>query len=441
MKKAIINTTLYDFETFQENAYVIFGDTITKTGPMEDFKDDGHMIIDGTDRIVLPGMVAGHTHIYSALSRGMSVRFDPKDFMGILEDLWWKMDREIDTDIAYASGIVSATDHILCGVTTLIDHHASGRAVTGTLDTLERAVTKDVGIRGVFAFETSDRFDTASCIDENRSYLDKPKDGMSAGLFGLHASISLSDKTLSAVRDALQGDPVHIHVAESRMDQDDATRRYGMRVIQRLDKYGLITEGSILAHAIHVDDIELDIIKKRGAVIAVNVTSNMNNGVGLPDLVRFRDKGIPVIIGNDGINPSMACEYRNVLFSSHHRDQTPVRFSTDDLIRMIRATYDKASEALGVGLGRIRKGYAADLSVLPYIPPTPMDKDNVFSHLTYGLFHAYVPEHVFVAGAWKVRGHKIDSELRTRYKEAVQCARVLWDRIKEGETHETQYDI
>jgi cytosine/adenosine deaminase-related metal-dependent hydrolase len=361
--------------------------------------------------------------------------------MGILEDLWWKMDREIDTDITYASGVVSATDHLLCGVTTLIDHHASGRAVTGTLSTLEKAVTQDVGVRGVFAFETSDRFDTASCIKENRSYLDRPKDGMSAGLFGLHASISLSDKTLSAVRDALQSAPVHIHVAESRMDQDDATRRYGMRVIQRLDKYGLITEGSILAHAIHVDDIELDIIKKRGAVIAVNVTSNMNNGVGLPDLVRFRDKGIPVIIGNDGINPSMACEYRNVLFSSHHRDQTPVRFSTDDLIRMIRATYDKASDALGVGLGRIRKGYAADLSVLPYIPPTPMDKDNVFSHLTYGLFHAYVPEHVFVAGAWKVRGHKIDSELRSRYKEAVQCARVLWDRIKEGEMHETRHDI
>lgn len=436
MKTAIIHTTLYDYHTYRQDQYIVFDDVIFETGPMTDFVDQGYQIIDGHDRFVMPTFVSGHTHIYSALARGMSVNFNPRDFMGILEDLWWKMDKEIDLDITKACALVSAIDHLKCGVTTLIDHHASGKAITGTLNVLSDTVTKTVGLRGAFCFETSDRFDVQLAIEENMSFMETHHSKTSCGLFGMHASISLSDQTLEAIQNVLKGRPIHIHVAESDMDEKDAIRRTGMRVIKRLDSFKLINPGSIIAHAIHVDDEELEIIKKRQAIIAVNVTSNMNNGVGLPDIMRFKAHGIPVIIGNDGLNPSMAMEALNVLYASHHLLRGPTAFQHETLKDMIETTYQVASRMFKTKLGRLEKDYAADLLVIPYVPPTPIDGTNAFGHVYYGLFHAFRPEHVFARGVHRVKNYAVDDALMIQYQESVRSAMILWDRIRKGETHE-----
>lgn len=441
MKTAIINTTLFDYHQLVLDAYVIFDQKIIDTGMMKDFVDVGYTIVDGRDRFVLPSFVNGHTHTYSALARGMTVAFNPTNFMEILYDLWWKMDKEIDLPITEACAVVSAVDHLKCGVTTLFDHHASGRAIKHTLQTIANAVTGTVGLRGIFAFETSDRFDVDLAIHENIQFMESNMNDHVCGLFGMHASISLSDETLRSIKKVVMNRPIHIHVAESVMDEEDAIRISGMRVIERLDHFGLINPGSIIAHAIHVNDNELDIIKKRRAVIAVNVTSNMNNGVGLPEISRFKAKGIPVIIGNDGLHYAMAMEYLNVLYSAHHLDQSPTDFTLDTLLDMIDTTYRYASQMFGIQLGRLEKGYEADMLVIPYVPPTPLHQDNAFAHLFYGLFHAFRPEHVFVRGIWKVKSYDIDDALKSTYQKSVRAAQTLWDRIRRGENHESQNDI
>lgn len=431
MIKAIINTRIYDFESYIENGFVLFDEKIIEVGSMKAFNNMSYEIIDGSGYLVMPGLVTGHTHIYSTFARGMSVPFHPLNFQDILDQLWWKMDRQIDLETTYYSGIVSAVDHVKNGVTTMIDHHASGADILGTLEVLKRAVCDSVHIRGVFAFETSDRFNVDRAIKENISFNKLYGSPFTKGLFGLHASMSLSEETLKKVKASLDDMPIHIHVAESVMDEKDSLDKYNERIINRLNRHGLLNKNSIIAHAIYVDDEELKLIKEHDCVIAVNFTSNMNNSVGVPPLKSFRDHDIKVIVGNDGISSAMTTEYLSLYYATHLLDQTPNLFGLNELKKLIEDTYQYTNQILDVNLGKIKKGFEADLLMVPYLPPTPMTLDNALGHLFFGLFHSFKPKHVFVAGMQVVDNYEVSNDLIAKYQEASQYAQKLWDRINQ----------
>ena len=429
MIKAIINATLYDFYDYHEDSYILFDQEILEIAPMSRFTNKGYEIIDAKDHLVLPGLVCGHTHIYSAFARGLSLPFHPNNFQEILDQLWWKVDRKLDLDMIYHSGIVCALDFLKHGVTTIIDHHASGIDIKGSLKTLSKAVSKDIGLRGIYAFETSDRFDVNACIKENISFAKSHQSILIRGIFGLHASSSLSEKTLKAVKKHLGDLPIHIHVAESKEDAADAHLKYNKSIIKRLADHGLMNPHSIFAHAIHISDEELDLIKKHQGVIAVNFSSNMNNGVGTPHLHRFMRKDIPVIIGNDGISSAITTEYLMAYYQMHHHDQSPNPFQLSHLLKIIQDTYCYASHIFDTKLGRIKQGYQADLLMIPYIPPTPIDDKNIFGHLFFGLFQGFKPKHVFIQGRQKIKNFQAPKKMEEKYRNAQQSSKRLWDTL------------
>src|SRR5665647_1569991 len=164
--KALINVNIFDFESYSENQYVLFNSEILEVGPMSEFKQSCQ-VIDCSGCLVMPGLINCHTHIYSTFARGMNLPYEPKNFKDILDKYWWKIDRAINKSSIYYSGLVYGYESINNGVTTIIDHHASGIDITGTLNELKKSVCDDLKIRGIFCFETSDRFDTPLCIDEN----------------------------------------------------------------------------------------------------------------------------------------------------------------------------------------------------------------------------------------------------------------------------------
>lgn len=428
--KVIKNIRIYDFNKYIENGFVVFDEDIIEVGSMKDYNNQGYIEIEGNNALLLPNLINGHSHIYSTFARGMSTPFNPSTFKELLEQLWWKLDRYLDNKMTYYSGIVSGIEYIKNGVTTIVDHHASGE-ITGSLHSLEKALDV-VGVRKVLCFETSDRFDIDDCINENVNYINNAS-STSSGLFGLHASFTLSDETLSLVKDALGDSPIHIHVAESIEDQEHSLKYYNKRVIERLNDFNLINKNSIITHALYVDDSELEIIKEKEAVIALNVTSNMNNAVGLPNYLKMKEHGIKVIIGNDGINQKMTSEYQNLYFSMHHKSTSPISFSFDDLLTIINNTYDYASEQLNVQLGKITKGYKSDFLLLPYDEPTPLNKDNIFGHLFFGLFNNFRPKDVFVNGDYVLKNYNVKNSLQSEFKKAKESALLLWDQIeKEG---------
>ena len=436
---ALINAKIYDYKNYIENGYIIFDDLIREIGEMADYKDNSYEEIDCFGQLIIPGFVSGHTHLYSTFARGMSIDFNPKNFVEILEQLWWKLDHFLDKDMIYYSALTGALEQLSFGTTTLIDHHASN-LVSGSLNQIKNALIEKLDLRAVLAFETSDRFNVLKAIEENANFIVNNKNKNIAGLFGMHASLSLSDESLMKIKESLNGSGIHIHVAESLMDEEDSLSKYGMTVVERLEKFNLLNDKSLLVHCTHVSDKELDIIKKYNSTIAVNVTSNLNNAVGIARIKKFLDKGVRVISGNDGLMMSQAIEYLYIFYLSHLKENSPIGFSLEDLRKIINNTYDYANMLLGTNLGSITKGSEADLLVVDIKTYTPVNKDNIFGHLFYGVYPGLKPKHLFSKGNLVIKDYNLISDYNELYQEALMMAKKLWERIKkEGKNIEFKY--
>jgi len=226
---ALINARIYDYHNYYDKAFMIFDEKIRKVGLMVNYVNDNYLEIDLENKLIIPGFVTGHTHLYSTFARGMSNEFNPKNFLEILKQLWWKLDHFLDRDMIFYSALMGGLNQLKMGTTTLIDHHAS-TLVDNSLETIRKAINDRLGLRGIFAFETSDRFDVKASIKENLEFIKSNNSQYSRGLFGMHASLSLSDESLKTKSVKNLGEEgIHIHVAESLMDEERMCKKLWLK--------------------------------------------------------------------------------------------------------------------------------------------------------------------------------------------------------------------
>ena len=161
--------------------------------------------------LVVPGNVCAHTHLYSALARGMPYALEPPEsFVQILQRVWWRLDRALDEESVRASALVGGMEALLSGTTTLVDHHASPNAIDGSLDVIADALAT-LGVRSVLCYETSDRDGPERAragVAENRRFVERVQRDdlpLTRGMIGAHASFTLSDETLAVVRRCREG--------------------------------------------------------------------------------------------------------------------------------------------------------------------------------------------------------------------------------------------
>jgi len=418
--KALINVTVYDYYTYHPSSYVVFDKKIIEIGKMEDFNFEKATIIDGDGMLLLPGLINFHTHIYSTLIRGLDMGATPETFMDVLTQIWWRFDQALTLDDLYISGLVYGQSSIKCGVTALIDHNASG-AIKGSIRTLRNAVKETLGMKGLFCFETSDRFNVAECIEENLTAIESGD-----SLFGLHASLSLSDKTMNRIEPVIGSVPIHVHVAESAMDEAHALETYGMSVVHRLGRFNLLNEGSLLAHCVHVDEEEAELIGKSKCSVAINPTSNMNNAVGSFNYKLLRDNDIQLVVGTDGLGCNVAKEWQNLYYVGKNTMNEPAGIALDDIKTYLGQSYEYFNQLSGERLGRIEKGYAADFMLVDYQPPTPINEKNIFAHVFYGIFDQLNPKNVYISGDEKLSDYKLTQEFQTDMGEV----NALWERVR-----------
>lgn len=428
MIKSLTNVSIFNFDSLKENAYMLFDKQILEVGSMENFKGADE-VYDCNNQIVMPGLVNCHSHIYSTFARGWITEFNPKTFVELLEQMWWKLDRVLDEKDIYYSGLVSGIEFIKNGVTTVVDHHASGK-IKGSLDLLKKALCDDLGIRGIFCFESSDRFSLDECIEENLEF-SKNNSCMVRGLFGMHACLTLSDESLKKIADNSENVPIHIHVGESDEDNIESIKKYNKTPIERLEEYGLIRENSILSHCIYLSESDMDILKKYKVYVALNPTSNFNNAVGLADVLELEERNIKCLLGNDGLGFNLTREMINLVFGMHLKYKSPTTYSLDKLKKIIENNYQYASKILGCKLGKIEKGYEADFLTLDYKAPTPINVDNLFGHYFYGMLDNFKPKDVWCNGEIKLRDYKILQDEEKIFKESRKVAEEIWKKCKE----------
>jgi cytosine/adenosine deaminase-related metal-dependent hydrolase len=261
------------------------------------------------------------------------------------------------------------------------------------LDILADAVTRS-GIRAALCYEVSDRDGEARAqagIAENVRFLKRMRQHLNpqlAASFGLHASLTLSDATLAAAVDAAEEleTGFHIHAAEGIEDVEDSLARSGLRVIHRLNEAGILGKRSIVAHAVHVDTSEMDVLADTGTWVTHQPRSNMNNAVGFAQVEKMLAHGVKVALGNDGFSNNMFAEMKTV-YLGHKLVQNDPRTMPADLI--FRLAYDANAQLAQCFwpeqiLGVLVPGAMADIILLDYKPTTPLMAGNLPWHIIFG---------------------------------------------------------
>jgi len=383
--------------------------------------------------IITPGLVNLHHHLYSSFARGWNPGRSPKNFPAILRDIWWRLDEALNLEDIYYSALVGLCDSVLCGVTAVVDHHSSQKAIAGSLDAIARAFDA-VGLRGSLCFELSDRCGETAFEDGLRETVGAlqrwPGNGNRlAAIIGMHASMTLSDLSLTKIS-ALAGQysiGCHFHLAEDQCDQSDSLEKYGMQVAERFAGHGLLGEKSLAIHGVHLSQYEIELLRSTKTNLAICPRSNQNNAVGTSRWWEY--EGVKVGLGTDGIGSDIINEAKSTLYITRHESGNPaIGFAEvcDLLLKNNPAILEKMS---GIKTGRIAKGFPADLVLWDYDPPTPFTAENIRGHYLYGLSNCRA-DSVWVGGKKILDGgHFVTLD----YPETMACARELagklWARL------------
>jgi putative selenium metabolism protein SsnA len=387
---------------------------ITRVAPKNRFKQSAVRRIDASRKVVAPGFINAHTHFYSTFARGLTKTRPAGNFVDVLKNLWWRLDSALTTEDCYYSTLIALLDAIRHGTTTLIDHHASPQAVRGSLPAIEKAV-KQTGLRACLCYELSDRdgaLISQEGLEENVAFIRhcqrtsrrqsapvsyaQPSTinphPTTAALFGLHAAFTLKDATLdkAATLGRELGAGFHIHVAEAKSDQQYSERKHRLRVVERLNKFGILGPRSIAAHCVHVNRRELDVLAQTQTAVVHNPQSNMNNAVGTANVVAMSQQNVLVGLGTDAMTTNMLEELRAAVWAQHLRAQNPsVGFS--EVVSALFFNNPKIAErCFGLPLGELREGCPGDVVIIDYDPPTPLEAGNSFGHMVFGMSQAAV---------------------------------------------------
>lgn len=390
--------------------------------------------VDCSGKIILPGFICAHHHFYSTMARGMSIPGEPAtNFVQILERLWWKVDRALDEESIFLSAQLPLIDCICNGTTTIIDHHASPSMREGSLDIIEQAV-RQAGLRASLCYEVSDRNISGGGILENERFIKKTGtgDGQISAMMGLHASFTVSDATVEKcvgiARDAGVG--CHIHVAEDAADREDSLAKYNLATVNRLNKLGVCGEKSIFVHCVHIDEGEMDILRTTKTAVVHNPESNMNNAVGVTPLLQLLTKGVLVGLGTDGMNSDMLSQMRCAYLLHRLANKNPRVAFLEAPQLLLGNNAEIARRQFGLELGAISEGLPADLAIIDYQPPTPLNESNFLGHLIFGLVDATVDTTVCKGKILMKHKEVIPMDIERIAARSRELAPKMWKRLQ-----------
>ena len=422
-----------------QGAVLIQDDKITEIGLTQDLQTrfPDARFIDAHGKLIMPGMINTHMHLYSTFARGMDAKSkSPRTFRDILEGLWWKLDKLLSLEDVYYSALPPLIECLKTGTTTIIDHHASPRAITGSLSTLAKAA-KEVGIRAAFCYEVSDRDGDVIAQEGIRENVDfsascqANPDPMVAGLFGLHASLTLSDQTLAACSEAAKrlGIGFHVHVAEGIEDLEDSLAKYGLRVVERLHQFGILGPKTIAVHCVHIDDQEIELLRASQTQVVHNPESNMGNAVGVSPILKMIAHGVKVGLGTDGYTCDMfeSAKVENVL-QKHAAANPSVAWA--EVPQMLYTNNPQIAAGLfGGTFGELTEGAWADVIVVDYVPPTPLNASNWSGHLLFGVSGRAVQTTIINGRVRMLDRELLDIDEETICARSRELAQTIWNKM------------
>ena len=377
-----------------DGGVVIDGTKIKEVGKTADLKKKypDAEFIDAKGGVIMPAFINAHTHIYSALARGLSIKGNnPTNFFEVLDGTWWAIDRRLTLAGTKASADALYIDCIKQGVTTIFDHHASFCEIPGSLFQIAESA-KRFGIRSCLCYEVSDRDGeekSIQAVKENAdfiTYCEEHPDDMLKAMFGGHALFTISDKTFDRMNAANNGRVgYHIHVSEGMNDVYDSLQNYGRRPVQRLHDHGILGPKTILGHCIHVNSAEIELIKNTDTMVVNNPESNMGNAVGTCPVLPLYKNGILLGMGTDAYTNDMLESLKVALCAQRQNACLPNVGWCEVTDMLFKNNAKIGGRYFDAKLGVLEAGAAADVIVMDYKPYTPFSDANIDGHMIFGM--------------------------------------------------------
>lgn len=361
-------------------------------------------VIDGTDKLVIPGLVNCHTHSYMSFMRNVA---DDLSFMDWLFGTIDPIEQQMTDEDTYWGANLAIIEMMKSGTTCFNDMQMNIHQTT-------RAV-KESGMRAVICRGlVGSGSDEAGQMRLRQAYEErdaaKDCDRLTFKL-GPHAPYTCDDAFLKIVAAEAKKENmgIHVHLSESESEISQIQEKYGCTPIARAEKCGIFDVPAIAAHCVQVTDEDIEILKRKNVSVVTNPASNMKLGNGFAPIAKMLDAGVNVCLGTDGAasNNCLNMFHELSLLTLIHKGtgKTPQCVSAKEGFRI--ATINGA-KALGLEkeIGSIEAGKKADLAILDLNTPSLTPRNNLIAGLSYSANGSEV-DTVIINGQITMEGRKL----------------------------------
>lgn len=399
-----------DRDVIRETDIYIEGSRIVSVGKRpEGFSED--RVIDGKDRLAIPGLVNCHTHSYMSFMRNVA---DDLSFMDWLFGTIDPIEQQMTDEDTYWGACLAIIEMMKSGTTCFNDMQMNIHQTT-------RAV-KESGMRAVISRGlVGSGNDEAGRMRLNQAYEERDAAADCDRLtfmLGPHAPYTCDDGFMRIVSEEAKKNNmrIHVHLSESDSEIEQIKEKYHCTPIEMAEKNGLFDVPAVAAHCVQITESDMDILRKKNVSVVTNPASNMKLGNGFAPVPEMLEKGINVCIGTDGAasNNSLNLFHEMSLLALIHKGvaKTPQCISAKETIRI--ATINGA-KALGLEkeIGSIEEGKKADIAILNLNTPSLTPRNNLIAGLSYSANGSEV-ETVIIDGKITMEERKIltmDEEL------------------------------
>ncbi|MFB6222028.1 MAG: 5'-deoxyadenosine deaminase [Halolamina sp.] len=375
--------------TIANGAVVVAGDRIETVGDAETLRNRYPDHQERSFDLLAPGLVGAHIHSVQSLGRGVA---DDRELLDWLFEHVLPMEANLDAEGMRLAADLGYLECLESGTTTVIDHLSVHHADAAFEAARERGIRARMG-KVLMDTDSPDGLeeDTERALRDSDALIRRhhgAENGRIRYALTPRFALSCTEECLRGVRnlaDAYEGVTIHTHASENEDEIAAVETETGMRNIHWLDEVGLTGEDVVLAHCVHTDEAEREVLADTGTHVCHCPSSNMKLASGVAPVRDYLDRGINVALGNDGppCNNTLDefTEMRQASLLGKVSTLDPTATAAETAFRM--ATENGARAAGFEKVGKLREGWKADVVGLTTDVTRATPVHDPLSHLVF----------------------------------------------------------
>lgn len=386
-----------EMEIFENGSVVINDIYIQEVGPVEkmDERYYSENVIDATGKIIMPGLINGHTHIPMTYFRGLA---DDLPLQAWLENHIWPIEKEfVKPEFVYDAALHGSIEMIRNGITMFNDQYYHGKEIAQAA--LKAGIRCILG-EGIIDFPVANYIDPQEIMNYSiRKMKDFAKYDTIEFSISPHSVYTVCEKNLRKVRDIAEEYQmlIHIHMSETRQEVEETIRNHGKRPVHYVNDLGLLDLPVIFAHGVWIDEEEQKLMASKNVSVAINTESNMKLASGFAPVKDYMKNGVNLCLGTDGVasnnNLSLFEELDTTAKIHKALNLDPTILPAKEAIKMVTINGAKALHKEDK-LGSLVHGKLADVITIKNDSLENIPMFNVYSHLVYTINSASVQDSV-----------------------------------------------